>query len=221
MKYTRIVDIAGALAASFLVVIFKGWFDKSSLNPFFSIVFALLLAVASNIFIEAFLLFLPKKIYLLRKCIYPMAKYEGTWLQVHYRKKEGSEEVKQCDPNEYALCYIQYSPDTDEYSFRGDHYKHNITDSVRFSSINMFFDSTRNGFRYSVQGRHSGELYDCWGYIDFINEDDGKGSFFDLGTKLSETEFRMIRIEKELAQKIKEYKDGTDVKTLLQGLTAL
>ena len=54
MKYTRIVDIAGALAASFLVVIFKGWFDKSSLNPFFSIVFALLLAVASNIFIEAF-----------------------------------------------------------------------------------------------------------------------------------------------------------------------
>ena len=163
MKYTRIVDIAGALVASCLVVIFKNWFNGSNLKPFISLVLAILLAVASNIIFEMFLLFLPKKIYLLRRCFYPMAKYEGTWLQVHYKKKVGSDEVKPCVPYEYALCYIQYSPDTDDYSFRGDHYSNGFTDPVRFSSINMFFDNVKNGFRYSVQGRHSGELYDCWG----------------------------------------------------------
>lgn len=196
MRYTKSIETISALLSSTLVVVFEKWFSLIIIHPIFALLLAIISAAVSGIIFESIFEYLPRRVYLLRKNINPMAKYEGVWIQIH------------SNTNEYVICNIEYSPEIDRYIFVGQHFTKNDY-IVKFTSKNIHYDESLGGFNYLVEGQHdNGEFIKCWGYVSFEHEfstkkyHTGKGSFIEIGSSLSRVDFKMIKAENKFLKNI-------------------
>lgn len=209
MKYNNLVSSICALFASSIVIIIQTKLEAEIDNEVFCLVIAVVVSTILSFAVEYLFNELPKNVFFIRRLVYPMAEYEGTWIQV-----QGENEHQH-----FALCRVEYIKKMDSYAFYGEHYSDDNSYTVKFNSQDIKYEETLSGFSYLVEGQHkTGEIYRCWGYITFSHGmmskcfDYGKGMFVEMGSELNRIDFDIYRVDRKY---IELHKDALTTKNSL------
>lgn len=180
----------GLFIMSPLVSILK----QSNISELQSIIIAGIIALMLILVVEFLLLRLPLRFYWFRKQYYPIAKFEGCWIQ-----------SLNITERPHSISWVKYNDDSRSYSYYGFAFDKNGEPVAHWTADSLVYNS-EHGFYFHgtgyLQQAESLNPVENWGYIRFypanVKHDNnflfGSGFSFDIGDKASKSSVELYKV---------------------------